>query len=115
MNNPSRRYFAQLLARADLIPARDAFASAAKCSRKWDEIVSESIAVHGTRPQGGHVSGIYSEHFPELTQRLLRDLANRVTAENERAYSLRPRRVQMSTMRNLRLAVHSRDGSGYYG
>ena len=117
MKNVSKLTPAQvkLLARADLTLARKAFEGAAAQSRAWDKLVSDSIAKHGDRPQGGFVSGIYSEHFPKETQETLRDLAKGVSVYSDNAYSLRPRGVRMSTMRNLRLAVIARDGSGYYG
>jgi hypothetical protein len=98
-----------------LLPAEAAFTRAARYSRAWSRVVSRAIARFGERPQGGSISGIYSEHLPENWQRGLRTLAKRITQEIDKAYALRPYRTRFSTMRNLHWSVKSRDGSGYYG
>lgn len=105
----------KLLARNDLAPARSAYVYAAQLSRAWDGLVQRGIAQYGERPQGGHVSGIYSEHFPQEVQDSLGQIARHVTDASNRAWSRKPRGVHFSTMRALRQAVHARDGSGFYG
>lgn len=104
-----------LLTRPDLILARDAFRVSATYSVKWDNLVAESIKRYGARPQGGHISGIYSDHFPKLLQDTLRDIAHSVTRHSNEAYALRPKRVRLATMQALRLAVRAKYGAGYYG
>lgn len=106
--------FARLLARPDLASAANAFTIAAQYSRKWDTLVAESIKIHGER-KGAHISGIYSDHFPQVLQDTLRGIARSVSFHSDAAYRLRPSGVRASTMRNLRLAIHARDGSGFYG
>lgn len=98
-----------------LIPVRDAFVSAYAASRLWSDIVSRAIAKYGDRPQGGFVSGIYSEHFPKALRTRLRDLAHKVTTEGERAENLRPKRVRWDTIRAIRQQVIATQGKGYYG
>lgn len=104
-----------LLSRPNLLPAQQSFANAARYSHEWNALVAKSVKAYGDRPQGGFVSGIYSEHFPEPVRNQLRDLARRVSVETDIGFALRPARVQMRTMRNLKNAVRERDGSGYYG
>lgn len=112
---PIAKYGEKLLARKDLEPARKEFELAAYFSRRWTELVHESVAKYGDRPQGGFVSGIYSEHFPNLIQRTLKDYATAVSEHSDKAYSLRPKGVRAETMRNLRGAIRAKYGAGYYG
>jgi hypothetical protein len=105
----------KLLSDPRLAASRDAFTLAAKYSRLWDQTVARGIKRFGERPQGGHVSGIYSEHFPQRWQTRLRNLARAVTEHSDRAYASKPARVRLATLRQLRAAIHARDGSGFYG
>lgn len=104
-----------LLARTDLAPMRKAFERVCRLSRLWNRIVQRGIARFGERPQGGHVSGIYSEHFPQRWQNRLRNIAEEITRAANESHALRPSRVRSHTVRELKLAVKARDGSGYYG
>ena len=104
----------RLLARTELAPAMIAFTLGAKRSRAWNRLVSRSIAEFGDC-KGSHTSGIYGEHFPEARKTQLRTLAHGVTLANDIGWNARPKRILLSTMRALRLAVHARDGSGFYG
>jgi hypothetical protein len=100
---------------AKLLPSYEAFKKANEVSRAWDSLVSESIKTYGARPQGGHVSGIYSEHFPQALQDRLRDMARQVSELSDKAYSLKPARVHASTIRALRGLVVAQYGKAYYG
>ncbi len=91
------------------------YAAACKASRQWDAAVIRAVKTYGRRPKGGHVSGIYSEHFPEAVQKRLRRLAHRVTEQLDLGYACRPKRVRLRTMINLAHAIARRDGCGYYG
>ncbi len=105
----------RLLARPDLAIPAALFTEAARLSRLWDQMVAHCVKRFGERPQGGHVSGIYSEHLPAHWQTRLRNVAQGVTREGDHAWQSRPARVRSATMRDLRLAVIARDGSGFYG
>ena len=61
----------RLLSRSDLFAACEEFRRAYKFSRQWDRMVKEAIALHGER-NSTHISGIYSDHFPQKTQNDLR-------------------------------------------
>ncbi len=115
--NPTELTPAQkrLFSRIDLQPARLAFIAAASASMAWDSLVTDAVKQYGNRPQGGFVSGSYSEHFPQSVQNRLRFLAAQVAVESDKAFSLRPARVRTETMRALRHAVRAKYGSGYYG
>jgi len=102
-----------LLRRADLASPRDSFGLACYFSRKHAALTERALKAHGAH--GPQVSGIIREHFPAHIKTKLRALARLVSIHSDTAYSVRPARVRLSTMRELSRAVAARDGSGYYG
>lgn len=98
-----------------LSPVFEAFREVARLSRAWDSLVSRSVKAYGPRPQGGFVSGIYSEHFPQDVQTRLAKLARAVSLASDNANALRPYRVRQSTVRAIRAHVIATEGSGHYG
>lgn len=94
--------------------ARDAFVNAYGFSRKWDRMVRNACKRYGDR-HSTPISGIYSDHFPIATQTRLRNVARQVSSELDRAWKLFPARTRFGTKMDLKNAVISRDGRGFYG
>lgn len=105
----------KILLRPDLAESRKLFEKAAARSRAWNRAVARAISKYGERPGGGHISGIYSDHFPEHVKDGLRNLARSVTEYGDAARAARPKRVRSETISALRLAVRRRYGGGFYG
>lgn len=103
----------KLLKRADLQRAAHAFALACEASRQHDRLAGDALARYGS--QGPDISGAVRSHFPENVKDELRALARAVGAHSDIAYSVKPKRVRLATMRALARAVATRDGTGFYG
>ncbi len=104
-----------ILNRRDLMTAQTLFRAAYFNSRKWSDTVKDAIAKYGERPQGGFISGIYSEHFPQLVQDQLKALAKEVSRYSNLAWKAFPPRIRHHTKMKLKQAVIDRDGKGHYG
>lgn len=102
-----------LLTRPDLAPAAVLFAAACLASREHAMRSNTALVTFGDR--GSPISGCVRAHFPRAVKDTLRELARSVTRHSDAAYTARPSRVRMATMRALSRAVAARDGSGYYG
>lgn len=77
-------------------------------------MVNEATAKHGER-NSTHISGIYSDHFPQETQDGLREVASLVTKYLDRAWKAFPARIRWHTKMALKQAVIAKYGRGYYG
>lgn len=102
-----------ILSRHDLEQSAEYFRAACHQSRAWDNLLRVSIFRYGGH--GPAISGIGRAHFPDDVKAELRDLARQVSAFSELAYSARPKRVRVATIRALGRAIAARDGSGFYG
>lgn len=98
-----------------LEPSKNAFSAAFKASREWSKLVKESIEKYGDRPQGGFVSGIYSEYFPKEVQENLRKLCYLVRDLGQVAFDSAPKRTRTATLVKLKNHVAETEGRGYYG
>lgn len=102
-----------ILERTDLAAAREHFESACRHSRAHSEKASKALKQWGEH--GALISGCVRDHFPEDVKNELRSHAQAVTRYSDFAYSARPKRVRLDTMRHLARSVATRDGSGFYG
>lgn len=89
------------------------FEQACKASRDHVKLASESLERLGDH--GSLIAGVVRDHFDDQTKDRLRDLAREVTRHSDLAYAARPKRVRLSTIREIGKLVARRDGSGYYG
>lgn len=102
-----------ILKRDDLSASREWFVEACRLSRKHSELAARSEQQYGDH--GPLIAGVVRDHFPETVKNHLRALALGVTDASDNAYSCKPRRVRMTTMRKLSRAVAAANGSGFYG
>lgn len=89
------------------------FANSCKASREHSQLASDSLSKFGD--DGSLISGVVRDHFPKPVKDKLRDLARTVTRESDAAYAARPKRIRLTTIRQIGNLVARRDGSGFYG
>ncbi len=103
----------QLFNRQDLKSSAYLLTLACRASREHSALAERALNDYGDH--GSPISGIVRDHFPEDTRITLRALARDVARYSDEAYAARPKGVRYATMRELGVAIATRDGSGFYG